>query len=896
MNTNFWQLLGIDQTKDTTVIRQAYRAKLPSYHPETDPDGFKALREAYESAMNYANLPETAVDETAQKSEEKEAPSLTEEQIKANEICDAYQALLEDPQRCYNIDEWQKFIGSFYDYPMTVIDSVKWRLLELSYETTNISESCVKILADNLRWRQQLMTQFTDEFEKYDNYLNHIDRGDVFDYTCLPTTNKILQNTTIDYIYYTKWLFWERRSEDVYAFLCQDTVIYLPDDKKFMLEFAHWHSAASLKNQSILDYALKCIAEDDQDENIIIEWKYIAAIQYTLLEDKQNALQAWLELYYSGHYQQKAESWIAGWCVYFEKNYFPLLVMALNNSYCVAVDKTKNYLHTIPQITATTTARLAGLEDINEYSKEIVDFVNWALSTNWNYKQVLSILLRDDGNNRLYRLYRHAIMLRHGNERLLQEILDEQSDDPFEQFILQHLQRQAQQHLAWLTELSPVQEFKAWLFDNNENAQLPTQFDPDEDGKQVLYGRLWLDRFEDIPDIAQSHLYQSFHYSNMEMFDWITFLKFNNYYQLPKSPDPSVIANKKEAYWQWYRRYLLVVAIACEPIKTANYLQQENNTFVLEEDDPFKPLIEIFKYGNWKNETELYNLINNDGRLINCVLNNYQNSIEWFIDAPHLIDFDDIGQKLEYAWAQKLANRNPIYLMLLYIIVFNKPEQKAKLSQVLHNIIGNDKKLIKISKNLQKNWVAPSSVGKIKCNHIQTDQIMIFAERLSNYYGILDKSELEILDKFKNNSDYDLILRLCAALLIAKNTENQKKLDSQSLPINKWWQFWRWNGRANLKGFIAQLFCNFVLLNLMSVLSKYFEPNSPTFSMICYSIVATNTVFAIKRRLNDSYKGQPLYFLTSILIAPFFLKPFWLPSIEQNNRFGPPLEEITEKK
>lgn len=35
-----------------------------------------------------------------------------------------------------------------------------------------------------------------------------------------------------------------------------------------------------------------------------------------MLEDKQNALQSWLELYYSSHYQQKAESWIAGWCIF----------------------------------------------------------------------------------------------------------------------------------------------------------------------------------------------------------------------------------------------------------------------------------------------------------------------------------------------------------------------------------------------------------------------------------------------------------------------------------------------------------------------------------------------------------------------------------------------------
>ncbi|EDX1678663.1 J domain-containing protein, partial [Salmonella enterica subsp. enterica serovar Cerro] len=46
-----WQVLGIEATTDTDAIRQAYLALLPSFHPETDPQGFKQLREAYENAL-----------------------------------------------------------------------------------------------------------------------------------------------------------------------------------------------------------------------------------------------------------------------------------------------------------------------------------------------------------------------------------------------------------------------------------------------------------------------------------------------------------------------------------------------------------------------------------------------------------------------------------------------------------------------------------------------------------------------------------------------------------------------------------------------------------------------------------------------------------------------------
>ncbi len=59
-----WQVLGIEATTDTDAIRQAYLALLPSFHPETDPQGFKQLREAYENALQGTTSPAiTVVDE-----------------------------------------------------------------------------------------------------------------------------------------------------------------------------------------------------------------------------------------------------------------------------------------------------------------------------------------------------------------------------------------------------------------------------------------------------------------------------------------------------------------------------------------------------------------------------------------------------------------------------------------------------------------------------------------------------------------------------------------------------------------------------------------------------------------------------------------------------------------
>ncbi len=51
---SFWEILGIDPTIENSAIKKAYARKLKIYHPEDDPQGFQALREAYDKALKYA--------------------------------------------------------------------------------------------------------------------------------------------------------------------------------------------------------------------------------------------------------------------------------------------------------------------------------------------------------------------------------------------------------------------------------------------------------------------------------------------------------------------------------------------------------------------------------------------------------------------------------------------------------------------------------------------------------------------------------------------------------------------------------------------------------------------------------------------------------------------------
>ena len=51
----FWDILGIEPTKDKTVIKQAFSKLAHETNPEDDPDGYAKLHDAYKAALKYAS-------------------------------------------------------------------------------------------------------------------------------------------------------------------------------------------------------------------------------------------------------------------------------------------------------------------------------------------------------------------------------------------------------------------------------------------------------------------------------------------------------------------------------------------------------------------------------------------------------------------------------------------------------------------------------------------------------------------------------------------------------------------------------------------------------------------------------------------------------------------------
>lgn len=163
-----FQILGIEETKEEASIKDAYRTKLVHTNPEDDPEGFQALREAYENAIRLINE-----DEAEDNREETEVDLWIH---RAEEIYRLWSTRLD-------IDNWKKLFEEEVCVALDTSDEATEKFLVFlmdHYNFTNEIWKEIDATFDYLNLKSEIREKFPPNF--YDFVCNQIRYNSFLDY------------------------------------------------------------------------------------------------------------------------------------------------------------------------------------------------------------------------------------------------------------------------------------------------------------------------------------------------------------------------------------------------------------------------------------------------------------------------------------------------------------------------------------------------------------------------------------------------------------------------------------------------------------------------------------------------------------------------------------------
>ena len=146
-------ILEISVTKEVDRIKKAYRAVLKHTNPEDDPEGFKCLRTAYETACAYAVSPQ----------EEEEQCSQIDAWIKhAEEIYDSLSKRI-------NVEQWESLLDEEICLDLEIGEEVKDRFFDFLMEHYRLPKK-VWELFDQRYFIEEDKQQFLERYPE--NFVN----------------------------------------------------------------------------------------------------------------------------------------------------------------------------------------------------------------------------------------------------------------------------------------------------------------------------------------------------------------------------------------------------------------------------------------------------------------------------------------------------------------------------------------------------------------------------------------------------------------------------------------------------------------------------------------------------------------------------------------------------
>lgn len=867
-----WIRLGIEPTKDQALIRDAYRARLPQHHPESDPEGFQALREAYESANRFARQEE---DETE---EEAGAPEMPQT------IVDFY-ALLEDPARRFNPQAWQAFVKALDQLPLDALDDLSWGLFHPLVNAGPLSYRCANLLAQRLAWEQQLMELEFDQAKEVEAFLQRIKGPDPFDTTLMDNWPEPAQLETLWYARSLDYIFQHRPLREFVDFASHHTCLPLPADDAFIQRLLVQFTQAGIGGPGLRQWCVEQQAQAPDDA----DWLYLLACQNSLAGLEDQALPGWIRLWQE-HRHPKAESRLLELCAKRQPDFVALLIQAFDR-----LEHFRDWPADLADVSQTygspsqrpeTLARWLGVGQL-DLQGFTAAFVDWRMTG--DELPLLALLLGDAADSRLQQLYRHAWALHRGDVGLLQQILDEpQPLDALESLVLSGFKYQAEQQLCWLNQAPIPLAMKAFLGSRSVQPQLAEELKKDEPHDIC---RLWLRRLRPYDTSALVRIDQAFDLQDAQADVDLRGVSLLAQLEQREMLLPPIAQG--EAVWQWHAQTMFLLALLDQPERWLALI--DSSCLERLDVNPAHPLSRL---------QPLLRRLQREQGSCSGLLGWLQASdpvhgllVQKLFNVQQALDSATLpGNAQLYTCIESdpdACGEEVLGLMLLWGVLYQDPSLNAEQHRALLQSIA--------AVSCEDDWFEGFRNGLIKGEPVWPPEKVLedFGVEKLVVYSLLDTLKslvrygaagvprtkvLTILQYGKDNTENSVGLRLALTALLSW-TERVLLAHSDTRPVPAT-AFWRLGSRLGRKAFIWQVLGCVLITPYLALMS-----GTALSGFGVLLLGAALLLGAILRRLHDMGRGIPTLLIFGCLspVLPFMpLLLFGFPGDKLPNRYGVP--------
>ncbi|MCR4839823.1 MAG: tetratricopeptide repeat protein [Eubacterium sp.] len=171
-----WEILKTEPTRDPEVLKKAYRRQLVKVHPEDDPEGFQALRAAYEEAVRLAQQPEEP-DGPARVPEDSEGRDAGSEQDVPLDLNTPEGRIRKTMQEIYasffrrvQVSEWEALLADPYFSSIDTAEDAIHLLLDFIMEHYMLPHQVFRFLREQLSLddrREELLEHYPFRYLDY---------------------------------------------------------------------------------------------------------------------------------------------------------------------------------------------------------------------------------------------------------------------------------------------------------------------------------------------------------------------------------------------------------------------------------------------------------------------------------------------------------------------------------------------------------------------------------------------------------------------------------------------------------------------------------------------------------------------------------------------------------